>query len=68
MEEVFIRVAEVADEDQQQTLQNRVKQHGISAQDSIPIVGDKPADGHYHGLDPKRRLLRLAGSALTGSG
>ncbi|GMF31471.1 unnamed protein product [Phytophthora lilii] len=62
MEEVFIRVAEVADEDQQHTLQNRVKQHGINAQDSIPIVGDKPADGHYHGLDRNGSSLPLGRS------
>ncbi|KAF1792417.1 P-loop containing nucleoside triphosphate hydrolase [Phytophthora cactorum] len=37
MEEVFIKVAEASDEDQQHTLQNRVKQHGLNSQDSIPI-------------------------------
>ncbi|KAL3669965.1 hypothetical protein V7S43_005338 [Phytophthora oleae] len=62
MEEVFIKVAEVADEDQQHTLQNRVKHHGVVAQDSIPIVGDKPADGHYHGLNRTGNSLPLGRS------
>ncbi|KAG7395247.1 hypothetical protein PHYBOEH_004021 [Phytophthora boehmeriae] len=61
MEEVFIKVAEASDEDQQHTLQNRVKQHAVNAQDSIPIVGDKPADGYYHGLQRQ-------GSSLPGRG
>ncbi|KUF75756.1 ABC transporter A family member 1 [Phytophthora nicotianae] len=62
MEEVFIKVAEVSDEDQQHTLQNRVKQHGITSQESIPIVGDKPADGHYHGLERTGSSLALTRS------
>ncbi|KAE8876271.1 ABC transporter A family member 1 [Phytophthora fragariae] len=62
MEEVFIKVAEASDEDQQHTLQNRVKQHAVSTQDSIPIVGDKPADGHYHGLDRTGSSLPLGRS------
>ncbi|KAG7378543.1 hypothetical protein PHYPSEUDO_009936 [Phytophthora pseudosyringae] len=62
MEEVFIKVAEVSDEEQQHTLQNRVKQHGVATQDSTPIVGDKPADGHYHGLDRTCSSLPLGRS------
>ncbi|KAG2819643.1 hypothetical protein PC112_g12108 [Phytophthora cactorum] len=62
MEEVFIKVAEASDEDQQHTLQNRVKQHGLNSQDSIPIVGDKPADGHYHGLERTGSSLQLTRS------
>ncbi|KAH7462518.1 hypothetical protein KRP22_004939 [Phytophthora ramorum] len=62
MEEVFIKVAEVADEDQQHTLQNTVKQHPVNSQDSIPIVGDKPADGHYHGLGHTGSSLPLGRS------
>ncbi|KAF1779910.1 P-loop containing nucleoside triphosphate hydrolase [Phytophthora cactorum] len=62
MEEVFIKVAEASDEDQQHTLQNRVKQHGLTSQDSIPIVGDKPADGHYHGLERTGSSLQVTRS------
>ncbi|GMF33894.1 unnamed protein product [Phytophthora fragariaefolia] len=62
MEEVFIKVAEASDEEQQHTLQNRVKQHAVNTQDSIPIVGDKPADGHYHGIDRTGSSLPLGRS------
>ncbi|RLN06486.1 hypothetical protein BBJ28_00024284, partial [Nothophytophthora sp. Chile5] len=61
MEEVFIKVAEVSDEEQQHTLQNRVKLHTMESQNSIPIVGDKPADGHYHGLERKGSSMPIEG-------
>ncbi|KAG6613574.1 ATP-binding Cassette (ABC) Superfamily [Phytophthora cinnamomi] len=62
VEEVFIKVAIASDEDQQHTLQNGVKQHAVSTQNSFPIVGNKTGDGHYHELDHPGSSLPLGRS------